>query len=125
MRDSQLPSKTERVKFGYQAEEAAAQYLINNGYEILERRYKTKYGEVDIIAIKNHLLSFIEVKARTSGNFQDCISPTQIKRNLSAATFFLDQNPKYENFEMQYDLICIGENNAIVDHMKNVIFQDD
>ncbi len=50
-------------------EELATKYLKSNGYNVLERNYRTNMGEIDIIAIKSNLLIFIEVKTRTSTYF--------------------------------------------------------
>ena len=49
---------------GVRAEEAAAQYLGQRGYEILCKRYKTKFGEIDLIVQKDNIICFVEVKMR-------------------------------------------------------------
>ena len=51
---------------GNKGEEAAAQYLENHGYFIRERNYRAKTGEIDIIASKGDIVSFVEVKTRGS-----------------------------------------------------------
>jgi putative endonuclease len=45
-------------------EEAAAGLLARRGYEILERNFRTKYGELDIVAVENRILVFCEVRTR-------------------------------------------------------------
>ncbi|SHJ05325.1 YraN family protein [Lutispora thermophila] len=54
---------------GEKGEKAAAEYLENKGYRIIERNYKCKLGEIDIIAADNDTIAFIEVKTRSSDNF--------------------------------------------------------
>lgn len=54
------------IQVGNLGEEAAANYLRNEGYVILERKYRRKIGEIDIIAKNKQTLVFIEVKARSS-----------------------------------------------------------
>ncbi len=54
------------MKLGAQGEELAAQFLKKNGYRILERNYKTRIGELDIIASDGRTLVFVEVKTRES-----------------------------------------------------------
>lgn len=55
----------EKKKFGDLGEDSASRYLIENGYEIIERNYRfKKTGEIDIIARKNNLVVFVEVKSR-------------------------------------------------------------
>ena len=59
--------RQERVaafKFGLSAESRAAMFLIAKGYRIAARRWKTPFGEIDIVARRRHALVFVEVKAR-------------------------------------------------------------
>ena len=57
---------------GKYGETIAADYLINNGYKILDRNFQTRYGEVDIIGVKDDLIIFFEVKSR----YTNCICTT-------------------------------------------------
>lgn len=50
-------------------EEMAEKYLIKNGYKIIGRNIKTSYKEIDIVALKDGCLAFVEVKTRTSDKF--------------------------------------------------------
>lgn len=54
---------------GSEGESFAADYLIKNGYRILERNFRTPLGEIDIIARDGETLVFIEVKARSNARF--------------------------------------------------------
>ncbi len=56
------------LEFGKAAEDAATEFLKAKGYRILERNYKNKFGEIDIIAKQEGVICFIEVKARHSLN---------------------------------------------------------
>ncbi len=58
--------KTELGKLG---EDFACRYLQAQGYKIVFRNYRTRFGEIDIIAEKNNVLSFVEVKTRASQKF--------------------------------------------------------
>lgn len=55
--------KTSKQHLGARAEDAAAGYLENKGYEILERNVRRPWGEIDIIAKRGKMLVFVEVKA--------------------------------------------------------------
>lgn len=57
------------VKLGLIGEKLAANYIKNNDYHILDQNYRTKIGELDIIAKKDNIIIFIEVKTRTSNAF--------------------------------------------------------
>lgn len=59
----------EKRILGAGGEEKAAKYLKKNGYKILERNFKCRFGEVDIIAEKDGAVAFIEVKTRSSDYF--------------------------------------------------------
>lgn len=54
------------VKLGDKGEGLAARFLRNNGYKIIEQNYRTRTGEIDIIALDGEILVFVEVKTRES-----------------------------------------------------------
>jgi putative endonuclease len=60
---------TRNQSIGRWGEAAASEYLCERGYEITARNVRTPYGEIDLIANKDGLTVFIEVKARTSKSF--------------------------------------------------------
>jgi putative endonuclease len=67
-----LPSGTvtvERQEFGKSGEDRAADELERRGYAILARRYRTKHGEIDIVARDGETTVFVEVKARATAEF--------------------------------------------------------
>ena len=59
-----------RQRLGRAGEELAAQHLIRRGYEIVERNYRTRWGELDIIAYDGRTLAFCEVKTRRCSDDQ-------------------------------------------------------
>lgn len=68
-----LSSKNKQLSVGKIGEDLAANFLEKNGYSILERNYRFGHGELDIIAEKNNMLIFIEVKTKKHGDFGDPI----------------------------------------------------
>lgn len=58
-----------RVRLGKAGEDLAVDALQRRGYAILDRRYRTRHGEIDIIARDGPTIVFVEVKARESGRF--------------------------------------------------------
>jgi len=58
-----------RQSLGIAGEDLACAELRRRGYAILDRRYRTRFGEIDIVAREGHAIVFVEVKARLSGDF--------------------------------------------------------
>ncbi|AEI88502.1 MAG: putative endonuclease distantly related to archaeal Holliday junction resolvase, YraN/UPF0102 family [Candidatus Midichloria mitochondrii] len=76
-------------RVGIEAEELVERYLIDLGYKIIKKRWKGKFGEIDIIAIQAHSLLFVEVKCRKNYLTNEVIFTKQQKRNSLAALDFL------------------------------------
>ncbi|MCL1833613.1 MAG: YraN family protein [Leptospirales bacterium] len=103
--------------FGADGESAASEFLESNGFTIIERNFSAgRSGETDIIAIKEKLLLFAEVKARSSEKYGGGIySITEGKKRKlrTSAKFFLLKNPKYNSpeYSIRFDLITIQDGN--------------
>ncbi|MBI4168899.1 MAG: YraN family protein [Acidobacteria bacterium] len=77
---------------GRRGEEAAARYLTSLGFRILERRFRTAAGEIDIVAREADTLVFVEVKARSSvscGRPAEAVDGRKRARLLRAASLYL------------------------------------
>lgn len=102
----------ERVKAhrrGIWAEHIARFYLRLKGYRILEHRYKTYVGEIDIIARKGHIIVFAEVKSRrTKEEALQAVHLQNQKRITRAAQDFLMRNDDLESFDMRFDVIVVN-----------------
>ncbi len=104
-------SKTERQKrekLGRRAEFLAGLYLRAKGYRILETRFKTKAGEIDLIARKKNLIVMVEVKARRDLDAaRESISYKSQKRIERAANLYLETSPEFQNFDLRYDAVFL------------------
>jgi len=72
-------------------EELACKYLLQNGYKILERNFRIRGGEIDVIALDGETLAYIEVKTRTSYQFgrpEESITLRKLKFLERAAKFY-------------------------------------
>lgn len=54
------------IETGRKGEEVASKYLLDNGFEIIERNFNAEFGEIDIVAVKNKRTYFIEVKTQST-----------------------------------------------------------
>ena len=97
--------------FGRTGEDIARRHLRKKGYRILHSRYRTPYGEIDLIAKRGDILSFVEVKTRRPGGFGDpleAITPRKVDHMHKAAHCFLLRNPSYQrNYFLLFEVIAI------------------
>lgn len=93
---------------GMMAESVAEVFLRAKGYKILERRYRTKVGEVDIIALDGDYIVFVEVKNRPSlDEALFSITPKMKGRISDAAMAFLSEHPNYTMRPMRFDVMAV------------------
>ncbi len=95
-------------QWGRLAEWIAAASLIFKGYRILKMRYKTKIGEVDIIARKGQLIVMVEVKARrTIEEALDAVTVTAQRRIESAGDLWLAKQKNAHLLSIRFDIIAV------------------
>ena len=108
-----MKTKTEKQayeKAGRRAENLACLYLRLKGYGILERRFKVRQGEVDIIARKGKVIAMVEVKQRaTETAAQLSVSFENQSRLVDAAEIYINRQRDLENadFELRYDFLYV------------------
>jgi putative endonuclease len=76
---------------GKRGEDLACAYLQRHGYRILQRNFKARYGEIDIVSEKDGILVFVEVKTRTSDIFgtpEESITPKKLQEVIKAAMYY-------------------------------------
>ena len=94
---------------GQNAEQAAASFLASKGLEILARNYRSRWGEIDIIAADNGEIVFVEVKYRRSSRFGRALASitNNKKRKIGlTALDFLSHHPHCEH-NIRFDIITI------------------
>jgi len=115
-----------KTAIGNWGEDVACKYLLEAGYEVIERNFRTPYGEIDIIATLNGQLTFIEVKTRTNnlyGTPESSITAQKRKHMINAAQSFLHTHMQFDH-NWQIDVISIEANssqNPIITHFQNAI----
>ena len=93
-------------RLGLSAESRAAMFLIAKGYRIVARRWKTPFGEIDIVARRRRALVFIEVKARDrADDAAEAVTERGKRRIIAAAEVWLAHNPVDAQREIRFDVM--------------------
>ncbi len=98
-----------RQELGILGENLAVEELTRRGYAILERRYRTRYGEIDIVAEEQDTIVFVEVKARedlTCGSAAESVTPNKQRRIASRAVEYLARKHVTDR-PCRFDVIAI------------------
>lgn len=94
---------------GHKGEEAAVRLLEQSGYRIIARNYRTRLGEIDIIAKDGGTVCFIEVKSRSSDRFgtpQEALSAAKQRKIAQVALLFLKKNGLLES-AARFDVVSV------------------
>lgn len=113
----------ENIYLGKCGETLAIDFLREKGYKILLKNYKTKLGEVDIIAQDKDTICFIEVKTRISNRYgspQEAISKIKQRQITKASLLYLKKNNRLDK-KARFDVVSIlySENKPRLDLIKN------
>lgn len=94
---------------GFKGEQLVVDKLQRDGYTIVARNYRKRFGEVDIVAHRHELLCFVEVKFRTDPLFDptELISFTKQKRIVAAAKDFLLHSPTINDVVCRFDVALV------------------
>jgi len=109
-------------ELGNKGEQLAVEFLQKKGYKILERNWRFKKAEVDIITQKNGVLAIIEVKTRSNnyfGNPQDFVNSKKIQLLVEAINEYVTS--KDLDVEVRFDIIAILKKNTEfnIEHLKD------
>lgn len=103
-----MNKRVQAYRRGLIAEYWAALYLMLKGYRILKLRYKSKVGEIDILALKKNTVIAVEVKARVES--EDGLYAVRFKaqkRIIKALQYFIMMHPKYGQKDIRFDVVVI------------------
>ena len=93
---------------GLNAEALAESHLKAQGYAILAKRFKTKQGEIDILAAKDEFIVAVEVKARkTLEAALESVTPRSRKRIEQSLLVFIHDNPDYASAYLRFDIVAV------------------
>ena len=109
------------IEKGKLGEEIALKYIISKGGKVIERNYRTKIGEVDIIAKLNGELVFVEVKSRSNINYgypSESVNYKKKRKITNVAKYYILDN-SLENLSIRFDVIEIYFNEKKINHIVN------
>ena len=100
----------ESYQRGKEGEKRSANYLQDLGYQILFQNWRTRTGEIDIIAFKEPFLVFVEVKTLPHGNLamlDQVLGKIKRKRIIETAKYFVHKYRQYSNSYMRFDVLIV------------------
>jgi len=96
---------------GKKGEDQAVEFLEKAGIKIISKNFRSKYGEIDIIAIDKEAIVFIEVKAWSAFGFENLqygLDTRKQHKIIKTAKYFLFENRKYSNMAIRFDVIFVN-----------------
>jgi putative endonuclease len=100
---------SDRQAIGRKGENIAAEFLTQQGCEVLERNVRTAYGEIDIVVMREKALVFVEVKTRTSRAFgypETAITEAKMMHMVNCAETYMQEHAEY-SMPWQLDVISV------------------
>jgi len=98
-----------RISLGKKGEEIAVNFLQKQGYKILERNFKKRYGEIDIVALDGNSLVFIEVKTRFSeeyGSPEESVTSWKLRQIAKTGEFYKLLHPEFPDL-LRIDVVAV------------------
>lgn len=115
-----------KLQEGKLGEDIAVEYLKKHGFKIIERNFRIRGGEIDIVALDGDILAFIEVKTRSSSEFGspfEAITPWKLRALIKSAQFYKVKHPKLpESMRIDAVAVVLGNQNKpiSIELVKNV-----
>ncbi len=115
----------EKQVFGRAAEEMALDYLLREGYILVEKNWRTRTGEIDLIMDEGPTLVFVEVKARRStafGSALEALTRTKQLRLYKLVQIYLKLHQhRRQDYRIDFISIQVDSAGQQIDHLKNVV----
>jgi putative endonuclease len=103
---------TARQELGKEGENLAVRELTAQGYAIVAQRYRTRFGEIDIIAHDGDTLVFVEVRRKSGeecGTAAESVTPAKQRRVVRMAIDYLARNNLYDTCAVRFDVVAIDD----------------
>src|SRR6478609_7568678 len=115
----------DKIKRGAEGEQAAADFLTAKGYEIVQRNFRYKRSEIDLIVRQDNWLIFVEVKLRSSDRFghpEEFVDLKKKKKIMEGAEQYLHETNW--NGNVRYDIVAISSNHRGIEiqHIEDAFY---
>lgn len=115
----------DHLKTGWTGEKIAEKYLLEKGYDILSKNWRTQHKEVDIIASKDNDIVFVEVKTRNHSlkKARECVDKKKTQNIITSANRYVLKNKITLN--VRFDIIAIDiaqDNTYSIEHIESAFF---
>lgn len=118
----------ERHILGREGENAAVDYLKQEGYKILERNFFCRQGEIDAIALDGNYIVFIEIKSRTSTEYglpSEAVTKRKLEHMIKTIKYYLYiRNLENENIRIDVIEVYVKEGKYHINHIKQIVWID-
>jgi putative endonuclease len=116
---------TNSRQIGNEAESLAADYLKEKGYEILDRNWYCQHLELDVVARKNEMVVFVEVKSLFSSAFREPYQQVNLQKQralIAAANAYIRKKNIVD--EVRFDIVSIitGRGEPSIEHIENAFY---
>lgn len=113
------------IELGQKGEQLAVNHLVSNGFEVIERNYKWKNAEVDVICKKNDLLIVVEVKTRNStvlGEPYSAVTRSKQKQIIKVTNRFIELNNVQNDVQFDVISIVLNQHRTKIEHIENAFY---
>lgn len=94
-------------KCGMQGEELTAKYLMRLGFKVITKNFHSRYGELDLVAVNENLILFVEVKTRKANSLvlpAEAVFNSKIKKIIKTTVIFLEKNKQFKFLQPRFDV---------------------
>jgi putative endonuclease len=110
------PGTDRRVDFGRFGEQCAAEWYLSHGFDVLDRNWRTRHGEVDLVVGRGSLVVFVEVKARRNARFGtgfDAVDRRKQAKVRAVARAWLAHRPRRFYDDVRFDVVDVDPRGTV------------
>lgn len=109
-------------QIGDNAEITALNFLLSQNFKLVEKNFRCKHGEIDLIMLKGNKLIFVEVRYRKHtafGNAAESVDYRKQQKIIKTAEFFLQRHVNYNRYPCRIDVISVGPDTQDINWITN------